>query len=639
MTLIRKLIVAGCVIATGSVLSGAAMATPVLAVPTTSLASPQPLGTSVTISYSATDTDPGVLAYRVQIGIVGSSTLSMMRDFNTQNSFLFTPELHAGNYQIVITAYNNATGNTASATIPSFKFSALASAGVPVLSPTPNALVALLSTPPCAARYKSVRASILRSGAAVPFATNWNNCVKGSENNILIAGMRASTQYTITPQYTNGTTITSGAPMSYTTGAAPVSLSSGTVVTPQTSADSQPERFYLMSLTTPQIPEAIDTSGTPVWYYLDPSGTTATLTRPIPGGDIMVYANGPNSLGNGVVNSTIVRQIDLAGNIVHETNASLLGNAVAAMAGLTQQCYFGGTECVGGSIDHEALQLPNGNYLVEMSEEQVFTNGAQGSSPSNPVDIIGDVIVELNPQLQVIWYWRAFDNLNVDRAAVLGETCANNQGGCPAVILASIANDWLHGNAIQYNVADGSFIFSLRHQDWIIKVNFDNGTGDGSTIWTMGLDGNFTINSSDPYPWFSHQHDPGFLNNGTTVLAVFDNGNTRVQPPPLGLGLPQGTLDGDSRGYVLDVDQVNMVVTPILLDDLGFYSEALGTSMQLTNGDYYFDAGFADAVPSYCQFIEVFPNATNTFTIQMGTNVKAYRSIRMDNLYTVPDKD
>jgi arylsulfate sulfotransferase len=639
MTLIRKLIVAGCVIATGSVLSGAAMATPVLAVPTTSLPSPQPLGTSVTISYSATDTDPGVLAYRVQIGIVGSSTLSMMRDFNTQNSFLFTPELHAGNYQIVITAYNNATGNTASATIPSFKFSALASAGVPVLSPTPNALVALLSTPPCAARYKSVRASILRSGAAVPFATNWNNCVKGSENNILIAGMRASTQYTITPQYTNGTTITSGAPMSYTTGAAPVSLSSGTVVTPQTSADSQPERFYLMSLTTPQIPEAIDTSGTPVWYYLDPSGTTATLTRPIPGGDIMVYANGPNSLGNGVVNSTIVRQIDLAGNIVHETNASLLGNAVAAVAGLTQQCYFGGTECVGGSIDHEALQLPNGNYLVEMSEEQVFTNGAQGSSPSNPVDIIGDVIVELNPQLQVIWYWRAFDNLNVDRAAVLGETCANNQGGCPAVILASIANDWLHGNAIQYNVADGSFIFSLRHQDWIIKVNFDNGTGDGSTIWTMGLDGNFTINSSDPYPWFSHQHDPGFLNNGTTVLAVFDNGNTRVQPPPLGLGLPQGTLDGDSRGYVLDVDQVNMVVTPILLDDLGFYSEALGTSMQLTNGDYYFDAGFADAVPSYCQFIEVFPNATNTFTIQMGTNVKAYRSIRMDNLYTVPDKD
>jgi arylsulfate sulfotransferase len=639
MSPMRNLIIAGCVIAAGSVLGGTAMAAPVLATPTTSLPSPQPLGTSVTINYSATDTAPGVIAYRVQIGIVGTSALGMMRDFNTQNSFLFTPELHAGNYQIVITAFNNATGETGTATIPSFRFTPRVTAGVPVLSPTPNALVALLSTPPCATGIKAVRAAILRSGATVPFDTSWTDCVKSSDTNILIAGMRASTQYTITPQYTNGTTVTSGSPMSYTTGVPPVSLAGGTVVIPQTSADSQAERFYLMSLTTPNIPEAIDNSGAPVWYYVDPSGQTATLTRPIPGGDILVYANGPNSIGNGVTNSTIVRQIDLAGNILHETNASLLGNAVAAMAGLTQQCYFGGNECVGGSIDHEALQLPNGNYLVEMDEEQIFTNGAQGSSPSNPVDIVGDVIVELNPQLQVIWYWRAFENLPVDRTAILGETCTNNQGGCPAIILASIANDWLHGNAIQYNVADGSFIFSLRHQDWIVKVNFDNGAGNGSTIWTLGLDGNFTINSTDPYPWFSHQHDPGFVQNGTTTLAVFDNGNTRVQPPPLGLGLPQGTLDGDSRGYVLHVDQVNMVVTPILLDDLGFYSEALGTSELLTNGDYYFNAGFADATPSYAQFIEVFPNATNTFTIQMGENVKAYRSIRMDNLYTVPDKD
>ncbi len=641
MTRIRKgnLIIAGCMIAAASVLGGTAMATPVVAALTTSLPSPQPLGTSVTVNYTATDSDPGVIAYRVQIGLTGSTALSMMRDFNTQNSFLFTPELHSGTYRIVITALNNSTGQTGTASIPAFKFKSLVTAGVPVLSPTPNALVALLSTPPCATGIKGVRAAILRSGATIPFNTSWTNCVQGLETNILIAGMRASTPYTITPQYTNGTTITSGSPMSYTTGVPPVSLAGGTVINPQTSADSKTERFYLMSLTAPNIPEAIDNAGAPVWYYIDPSGQTATLTRPLPGGNILVYGNGPNSLGNGVTNSTIVRQIDLAGNIVHETNASLLGNAVAAKAGLTQQCYFGGNECVGGSIDHEALQLPNGNYLVEISEEKVFTNGVQGSSPTSPVDVIGDVVVELNPQLQVIWYWRAFDKLNVDRAAVLGETCANNQGGCPAVVLASVANDWLHGNAIQYSVADGSFIVSLRHQDWIVKVNFANGTGDGSTIWTMGKDGDFAINSSDPYPWFSHQHDPGFLQNGTTLLQVFDNGNTRVAPPPVGLGLPQGTLDGDSRGYVLNVDQVNKVVTPVLLADLGFYSQALGSSQQLSNGDYYFDAGFALANPSYAQFIEVFPNAVNTFTIEMGANVKAYRSIRMDNLYTVPDKD
>ena len=639
MTPIRKMIMAGCVIAAGWTLGGVAMATPVVAVPTTSIPSPQPLGSTVTISYSATDTDPGTISYRVQAGIVGSSNLSMLRDFSVANSFVFTPELHSGNYRFVITARNNATLNTGSNSIASYKFTALVTGGVPVLTPTANPLVALLSAPPCAAGVVAMRASILRSGAAIPFDTSWVNCISKQDVNILVAGMRASTGYTITPQTTNGTTVTNGTALSYTTGTPSVTLAGATVVIPQSSSDSQPERFYLMSLTAPNVPEAIDNTGAPVWYYVDPSGSTPTLTRPIAGGDILVYANGANSTGSSVTNSQIVREIDLAGNIVHETTSTRLGEQVAAMAGVTQSCFVGGTDCIGGGIDHEALKMPNGNYLVEMDEEQIFTNGAQGSSPTNPVDIIGDVIVELNPQWQVIWYWRAFDWLNVDRAAILGETCANNQGGCPPVILTTgIANDWLHGNAVQYNVADGSFIFSLRHQDWIIKVNFDNGAGTGNVIWTMGLDGDFTINSSDPYPWFSHQHDPGFVQNGNTTLAVFDNGNTRVAPPPLGLGLPQGTLDGDSRGYVLSVDQVNMVVTPILMADLGFFSEALGTSELLANGDYHFDAGFADAVPSYAQYIEVLPDATKSFTLQMS-NVKCYRSIRMDNLYTVPDKD
>ena len=137
-----------------------------------------------------------------------------------------------------------------------------------------------------------------------------------------------------------------------------------------------------MSLTAPNIPEAIDNAGAPVWYYNDPSGQTATLTRPLPGGNILVYGNGPNSIGNGVTNSTIVRQIDLAGNIVHETNASLLGNMVAAKAGITQQCYLGGNDCVGGSIDHEALQLPNGNYLVEISEGRYSPTARRAHRPA-----------------------------------------------------------------------------------------------------------------------------------------------------------------------------------------------------------------------------------------------------------------
>ena len=48
-------------------------------------------------------------------------------------------------------------------------------------------------------------------------------------------------------------------------------------------------------------------------------------------------------------------------------------------------------------------------------------------------------------------------------------------------------------------------------------------------LWRLGLDGDFTISPpispTNPYPWFSHQHDANYLDGST--LAVFDNGNTR----------------------------------------------------------------------------------------------------------------
>ena len=141
------------------------------------------------------------------------------------------------------------------------------------------------------------------------------------------------------------------------------------------------------------------------------------------------------------------------------------------------------------------------------------------------------------------------------------------------------------------------------------------------------------MNSSDPYPWFSHQHDPGFLQNGTTVLALFDNGNTRVSAPPLGLG------SGNSRGYVLNVDQVHKTVTPVLSADLGVYSQALGTAELLSDGHYHFEAGFASAPPAPAgESIEVYPDATLGFT-QKVSGTLCYRNFRMVNLYAPPSKN
>ena len=84
--------------------------------------------------------------------------------------------------------------------------------------------------------------------------------------------------------------------------------------------------------------------------------------------------------------------------------------------------------------------------------------------------------------------------------------------------------------------------------------------------------------SSDPYPWFSHQHDARFDASG--AVSMFDNGNTRVSQS-----------GGNSRGMVLSVDEGNRTVTPVISVDLGGYSSALGSAQRLSNGNYHFGSG------------------------------------------------
>ena len=619
-------------VAAGVTLTNPVMAAPSVSSFVTSLPSPQPLGTTVTLTASASDPTPGTISYRFEIGAASGTTLSMVRDYSVDPTFVFTPTEHETTFQFVVIARNNTTHVKGTATIPSFKFTTLVLHNAPVITPTANPLVVLFSSPPCAAGGVAMRVSTVRSGTASPSHTSWKNCTAGETVNFIVAGMRAATQYELNSQTWNGTTLTAGPTLTFTTGTPSITFPTVTLVTPPTPQDSLTERFMLMSTIQP-FPLATDLSGTPVWYYLDPSGKAPTLTRPLLGGSLLLLANGANSAGTTVSTGQILREIDLAGNILRETNATRVSEQVASMSGITSNCTLGGTDCLVGAFHHEAIQLPNGHTLALTDEEKIFTDGTQGSSPSNPVDIIGDIIVDLDTNWQLAGYWRAFDHMNANRAAVLGETCVNGAGGCPPIILtAGTAQDWLHGNALYFTPSDGSVLFSMRHQDWVIKIDYGNGSGSKNILWTLGKDGDFTINSSDPYPWFSHQHDAGFVKDGTTTLALFDNGNTRVSPPPLGLG------SGDSRGYVLTVDQVHMTVTPIMLADLGYFSLALGTAELLSNGDYHFEAGYASTTPVYSEGIEVFPNGTLGYTTRIN-GVPNYRNFRMVDLYNPPEKD
>jgi hypothetical protein len=225
--------------------------------------------------------------------------------------------------------------------------------------------------------------------------------------------------------------------------------------------------------------------------------------------------------------------------------------------------------------------------------------------------------------LQVVWSWDAFDHLDPSRSAVLGETCLKELG-CAIYHLAADANDWTHGNAVQETL-DGALLYSSRHQDWLIKIDFRDGAGNGDIVWRLGKDGDFAYDSTDPYPWFSHQHDPGYEPGTLSTLTVFDNGNTRLA----------ADASGTSRGQAIQLDEVHRTASLVLNAALGVKSLALGSAQRLRDGDYHFNAGVifdpTSAVNPTAQSIEVDPAGNIVSSVRFLTAV--YRSFRVGDLY------
>jgi hypothetical protein len=337
---------------------------------------------------------------------------------------------------------------------------------------------------------------------------------------------------------------------------------------------------------------ATDLDGNLIWYY--PKQMTF-LTHPEQGG----YFFGINEDHTGDESRQIVRLFDVAGITVLETNAARVNEQLEALGKRRINAFH-----------HEARFLSNGNILVLAGVEQIM-NDVQGRGP---VNILGEMIIVMNRDLDVVWTWDAFDHLDVRRVATQSEVC--NPDACPPLFLHPEANDWLHGNAVT-ETPDGDLLFSVRHQDWVVKIDYRHGTGSGDVLWRLGKDGDFTIDSDDASPWFSHQHDAEIEADGT--MSLFDNSNVRRAEDP----------NAHSRGQVFRLDESNRVAELILNADLGVYAFALGSAQKLEDGNYFFDAGFRSDGTGIS--VEVNPEGLPTFGIE-GT-APEYRTFRMKNMY------
>ncbi len=581
---------------------------------TPSLSSPQNFGVPVTWTASATDTNAGTLDYSFSVSSGGS--FQILQDYDISNVFTWTPTLHEGAFTIKVTARNLTTLQTASLTSP-FTFNAIIPlAGPPAITPTSNPLVALYSAPACPTGSFVFIKFAYASGVQ---QTSSSPCSPTATANIYVAGMLPSTTYSMNYELVTGSIVSAGPVSSFTTGAIPSTLTFPPMSIPLRGATDTQQQVLLINAqdyTPPNLyfPYATNLKGTVIWYYAA-AGIAAQNSpyniRPVPGGTILLLIDNPNIP---MLEQQIFREIDLAGNTIRQTSAARISQQLVAQ---------GKYPII--SLNHDAIRLPNGHTLVLASQEEIFPAGTQGSTA--PVDIIGDAIIDLNSNLQVAWSWSAYDHLDINRPAVLGETCTAHTFGCPPIQLAPVANDWVHCNSLNYVSADGSVILSSRNQDWVYKIDYGNETGTGNVLWTLGLGGSFTMTgTTDPYPWFSHQHDVEFELGGTTLLTVFDDGNTRVDANP----------GEHSRGQALTIDQTALTASLTINADLGVFSVADGSAQLLDNGNYHFLPGWIPTGPdsASAESLEVTPSGSIIYNLADTT--VTYRSYRMSTLYSIP---
>lgn len=559
-----------------------------------------------TTTWTATAADVGATPIYQFSAATHGGILHVLRDFSPANSFTWTP-MKEGSYDIEVTVKDGYQATQTSSAVVIDEVASRVTGSEAVVTPTANPLVAMYSVPPASAGTVFVQFAV--AGANPSWRnTDMRSVAPGASTNFFVAGMLANTRYQMRHVFSDGT---GSAPQLFTTGALPSTLTFPTFTVSQPpgpgSDVDQDMVFHQLPLSPSNVPNplATDLQGRVEWYYdVSQSGLTFTHVGQslVPGGTVLLVGIDQDSPLPGSRN--VLREIDLAGNVVRETNIAAVNAELTPL----------GLDAI-SSFTHDVQRLPNGQTAVlGLVERTVNINGT-------PTNYIGHIILVLDENLQVAWAWNAFDHLDVNRGPVLGEIVPPGSAGPSAAVPRLPAVDWLHINAVSWSPADQNLVLSVRHQDWVVKIDYRNGAGDGHVVWRLGQGGDFTVNSTDPNPWFSHQHNAHYVDDHTLIL--FDNGNTRRA----------SDANAHSRGQVWTLDEQAMTAGLILSADLGSYSGALGAAERLSNGNYSFTLGSNTPEPPRppASTVEVSPDGTKVYGLM--SNRIEYRTYRLRTLY------
>lgn len=420
--------------------------------------------------------------------------------------------------------------------------------------------------------------------------------------NILVAGMKANTTYHMRAVVTYaGGTIAFDNDHTFTTGSIPQGLRPQVKVT--LPSGGRPMRgVELLSLNPgggSQLPvAALDPQGNLIWYYsFDFSLGIAQPIKLLPNGHFLLVIYG-NSGGG------LVREIDLAGNTVNQFALSDLNQWLAA-AGFNLTLY---------GIHHDFLLLPNGHLILLVNSYQTFADLAGYPGQTN---VLGDSIVDLDPTYKPVWVWSAFDHLDVNRHPM----------NFP---------DWTHANDLVYSPDDGNLLLSLRHQHWIVKIDYQDGRGSGNILWRLGYQGDFTLASGAPANWFYAQHDANLASPNSTgdfLLALFDNGDNRVLDSSGTTCGSTGAAPCYSRPALVDVNEATMTAN-LEWSYPTVYSFWGGVTMLLPNGDVFANLASPADDSFGARVLELTQDPNPQVVLQVEVaNQNSYRTIHLPSLY------
>ena len=496
--------------------------------------------------------------------------------------------------------------------------SVLATASVLVVAPpqltaTKNPQVALYTITPMAADANV----FVQFGTDTNYGlTTWAQPTPpgGGQVGIYVAGMRANTTYHMRAvvQFKGGAQVYDGDHM-FATGSLPAA--SIPAVTATTTAGTAPqsgvELLDLVDLNPATGPVQVavsDLAGNVLWGYDPRLLTVPNPVKLLPNGHFLMNFSAGNADGQG----SVLQEVDLGGNVVWQMTAAQLNQALAEAS------------CAGCNITvtgahHDFALLPNGHLILIVGEQKV-ENGLTGYS--GPVTVLGDALIDLDQNRKPVWAWSEFDHLDVNR----------HPYGFP---------DWTHANSIVYSPDDKDLIISIRHQFWVIKIDYNDGQGTGNVLWKLGYQGDFALqNGTDPVDWFYTQHDANVSSSnssGTFQMLLFDNGDSRVLDS-------SGDICGTttpcwSRVPILQLDESAKTATIEWVDDLSpEYSFFGGNARLLANGNVEFDECVVTTTfpPSAVNaaIYEVTKTTSPQIVWQMQiTGQFAYRGFRIPSLY------